>query len=643
LDAKPRIELFFVGRGIVCAGVEQTKSSASASQYSMSNPLLGLASIIVLGVVAQWSAWRLRIPSILLLLGFGLLAGPATGLLQPNTLLGPLLLPAVSLSVAVILFEGGLSLRLRELRTVGGVLIRLATLGVFVTGAVSIVAAHYILRFDWPLAAVLGAILVVTGPTVVGPLLRHLRLGGQVGSILRWEGIVIDPVGAMLAVLIFAAVRTGGVGEAAGALVRGFVLTALVGGGLGVAATIALVIPLRRYWVPDSLQSPVALAVLIAAFTLADLLQPQAGLVAVTVMGIGLANQRSVTIKHLVEFKENLSLLLVSGLFLILASRMSRADLSSLNWRSVAFVAALVFVARPMATFVSTIRSALDWRQRLFIAAMAPRGIVAAAVTSVFALDLSAHGFAQADRMVPVTFLVIIGTVLLYGLGARPLARALKLAEPNPQGLLFVGANSLARAMAATLQNEGFTVLLIDSDWANISAARQAGLRTFFGSILAEHTLSEIEFGDLGHLLALTENDEVNSLACLRFIEIFGRRGVFQLAFTKAVQGRREAVSIDQRGRLLFGEGLSYLQLVERFGGDPVVKATHLTKEFDYAGFVKLHGENVVPLLLVNQARVVIPFTVGDPPQPIPGDTVISVGAAAEPSKTTSEQLPAAV
>ena len=398
-----------------------------------------------------------------------------------------------------------------------------------------------------------------------------------------------------------------------------------------------MVIPFRRYWVPDSLQNPVALAGLFTIFTLANLLQPEAGLLAVTVLGIGLANQKHVTIKHLVEFKENLSLLLVSSLFLILSARLQVADLRGLNLGSLAFLAVLIFVARPAAVQISCIRSVLTWRERVFLAANAPRGIVAAAVTSVFALELDAAGFPQAERMVPVTFLVIIGTVLLYGLSAAPLARLLKLAEPNPQGVLLVGAHPLARAVAQTLQSEGYPTLLIDSNWANISAARQAGLRTFFGSILAEHTLGEIDFGELGHLLALTENDEVNSLACLRFIEIFGRRGVFQLPFASAVQGRREAVSLDQRGRLLFGEGLTYMQLIERFGDDPSVRATHLTKEFDYAEFTTLHGDALLPLFVVNPSRQVIPFTIADPPQPQPGDTVISVGATAEVARAQSD------
>jgi NhaP-type Na+/H+ or K+/H+ antiporter len=597
----------------------------------MHHILLSLAAIFIFGVVAQWLAWRLRIPSILLLLGFGILAGPILGFIDPDALLGPLLLPVVSLSVAIILFEGGLSLKIREVRKVGSVVLRLASLGVLVTGSIVAVSGHYILHLDWALALVFGAIMVVTGPTVIGPLIRHLRLGGQVGSVLKWEGIVIDPVGAVMAVLVFAAVRAGGVGDAVGQIARVLFLTLLVGGGLGALATAALVVPLRRFWIPDSLQNAVTLAFIFGAFSISNLLQPEAGLLAVTVMGIGLANQKHVTVKQLVEFKENLTLLLLSSLFLVLGARLKMSDLQSFDLRSLAFLAILILVARPISVVLCTIRSALNWRERLFLAAMAPRGIVAAAVTSVFALELTTAGFPGAERLVPLAFLVIISTVLLYGLIARPLAARLGLATPDPQGLLFVGAHSWARALATVLQSEGCPVLLVDSDWSNISAARQAGLPTIFGSILADHTWSENEFGEYGHLLALTANDEVNSMACMRFTEVFGHRGVYQLPFATPTHGRREAVSIDQRGRLLFGESMTYLALHEQFGGDPTIRATRLTNEFDFDAFCKLHESAAAPLFIISQGRQVNPFTVHDAPQPKVGETVISA-IAREPA-----------
>ena len=282
--------------------------------------LLGLAGVVALGIAAQWLAWRLRVPSILLLLAFGVAAGPLTGLLRPDELFGRLLLPGVSLSVAVILFEGGLSLKVRELRAIGSDLLRLTTVGALVTWLVSLAAARFLLGFDWPLAALLAAILVVTGPTVIAPILRHLRLGGRVGAVLKWEGIVIDPLGATLALLTFVVARAGGwhggAAEAALALLR----TAVVGGGLGLLGAGLLIVPLARYWIPDALHGAVALAVVFLAFAVANALQEESGLLAVTVMGIGLANHCLARRRHLIEFKENLTVLLVSCLFILLAA-----------------------------------------------------------------------------------------------------------------------------------------------------------------------------------------------------------------------------------------------------------------------------------------------------------------------------------
>jgi NhaP-type Na+/H+ or K+/H+ antiporter len=590
------------------------------------NVLVGLASIVVLGIAAQWVAWRLRIPSILLLLGFGILAGPLTGFLQPDQLFGRLLLPLVSLSVAVVLYEGGLSLKIRELREVGWVFFRLATVGVLLTWSISAVAARLLLGFDWPLATLLGAILVVTGPTVIGPLLRHLRLGGQVGAILKWEGIVIDPVGALLAVMVFAVVRADTLHQGSREALTDLLQTALAGGGLGLLGAVALVVPLRRYWIPDSLQNPVSLATALAVFTLANLLQEESGLVAVTVMGVGLANQRLVGIRHLVEFKENLTVLLISGLFILLSARLRPEELRGLDLGSFLFLLTLIVVARPVTVLVSTLGSKLTWKERLFLSAMAPRGIVAAAVSSVFALEMVGAGYQQAERMLPVTFLVIIGTVSLYGLGAALLAWRLGLARPNPQGVLIVGAHRWARELAEALQTEGHAVLLADSDWSNLSVARLAGLPTYYGSILGEHALTEIDYGKLGRLVAVTSNDEVNSLACLRFIEVFGRREVYQLPFAAAIEGRREAVSLEQRGRLLFGLGQTFAHLQERFGDNPMVRTTRLTKEFDYEAFRRLHGDAVVPVCLLKENNEIEFFTLDTPLTPLPEQTVLSLG-----------------
>lgn len=597
--------------------------------------LIGLASIIVLGIASQWAAWRLRLPSILLLLTTGLIVGPVTGFIHPQELFGQLLLPIVSLSVAVILFEGGLSLKYRELRHIGAVFLRLTTVGVVISWAIIAVAAHYILDFPWPLAALLGAILVVTGPTVIGPLLRHLRLGGQPGSLLKWEGIVIDPVGAMLAVLVFTVVGSGKFLDSAPEVIMTFCLTLVVGAGLGFLGAGVLVVSLRRYWIPDSLQNAVSLMMVIATHTASNLLVEESGLLAVTVMGIILANQRWVAIKHLVEFKENLTVVLLSFLFILLAARLHLDEITSLNLRHFIFLLVLILIARPVAVFLSTLGSTLSWGERLFLSWMAPRGIVAVAVTSVFALQMESAGFTRAAEMVPVTFLVVFGTVLLYGLTAGPLAAFLSLAKPNPQGIVFVGANVWAKAMARALQAEGCPVLLIDSDWEMVARARLEGLPCHYGSILAEETLHETDFGELGRLLALTSNNEVNSLACLRYIEVFGRREVYQLALPSSDSKIHEAVPLEQRGRLLFGADMTFDHLQEHFGQHPQVKKTLLTKEFDFQAFRATHGSDVVPLFILKPTGTVVVITADEPPSPEPGDILFSMRHASLEAKDT--------
>jgi NhaP-type Na+/H+ or K+/H+ antiporter len=397
--------------------------------------LIRLAGILVLGILAQWAASRVRLPSILFLLATGIVAGPVTGWLDPDELFGDLMLPLVSLSVAVILYEGGLNLKFRELRAVGGVFFLLVTVGVLITWTIGAVAARYLLGFEWSVAALLGAILVVTGPTVIGPILRHLRLRGKVGALLKWEGIIIDPIGAALGVLVFSVVRAGADSEGLNVAVGNLGLTILVGAAVGAAAAGFLIAVLSRFWAPDSLYNPLSLMFMFVALTTANHFQDEAGLLAVTVMGIVLANQKLVSIRHVVEFKETLTVLLISCLFIILSARLNVDRLRGLGWSSAAFVAVMIVVARPISVLASTWRSSLTWRERAFLCCMAPRGIVAAAIASVFALSLIEHGYSSAVEMVPITFLMVFVTVLFYGAIAAPLARRLNLTQTNPQGI----------------------------------------------------------------------------------------------------------------------------------------------------------------------------------------------------------------
>lgn len=598
--------------------------------------LVGLATIVVLGVGAQWLAWRLRLPSILVLLIFGFLAGPVAGIIDPDEIFGQLLFPIVSISVAIILFEGGLTLRLAELPHIGDVVSRLISIGALVTWGIAAVAAHFILTLDWSLSVLLGAILVVTGPTVIGPLLRQIRPKGQVGTVLKWEGILIDPVGAVLAVLVFEAILAGEFSQAPSVVVSGVLLTIVIGLGLGLIGAAIMVIMLRRYWIPDHLQNSVSLLLAVAVFALSNLLQPESGLLSVTVMGVALANQRFVTVKHIIEFKENLRVLLIGTLFILLAGRLELSDVSGLGWGGVLFLAVLVLLARPAAVLISTWRSRLNRSQRLFLTWMAPRGIVAASVASIFAFDLAAAGHEGAERLVPLTFLVIVGTVAFYGLSAGPAARRLDLAEEDPQGVLIVGAHALARAITSVVQEHGFDALLIDSNWQNIRAARMAGLKTYYGDVLAEDMIEDLELTGIGRLLAMTSNNEVNTLAALHFPEVFSRAEVYQLPIGEGRSGNEDTPQ-HLTGRFLFGPKMTYNRLMQEFASGAVVKATRLTQKFDYAAFQKRYDDDkVIPLFLITERQKLIVYTTDNQPAPEPGQTLISLVHPVEASAEES-------
>lgn len=605
----------------------------------MQAPLIYLTAVFVLGIAAQWLAWRLKLPAILLLLAFGMAVGWAV---NPEAFLSEeLLFPIVALSVAVILFEGGLTLRFRELRETSQVVWRLITVGCIITWALAMLAAMMV--FDRPgLAALAGAIFVVTGPTVIGPLLRHVRPVRRLGAIAKWEGIVIDPIGALLAVLVFTVVAARGVQEAALGILIALGVTILVSAVLGTLTAVLLVQLLKRHWVPDYLDNPVVLAAVLGAFTASNLIQPESGLATVTLIGIMLANQRSITISHLVEFKENLGVLLVSALFILLGSRISLRQVLDLGWWGLAFLGVLVVAVRPIAVFSATIGTALNWRERLFLACLAPRGIVAAAVSSVFALELShlAHAnaideelAADARLLVPLTFLVIIGTVAIYGLAAAPLARWLKISDASPQGVLFAGGDAFVREVAKALRDEKYPVLIVDTDRGNVTAAHLEGLSAMHASVVSDYVLEQLEIGGIGKLLAMTANDEVNSLAALQWMEMFGRANVYQLPPEHRASALQEPVAPDLRGRYLFGPDITHDRLERLVAGGAKVKKTRLTEEFDFSDYRQRYNGTAILLFIIDPMGKLIVWTAESELEPVAGSTLISL------AETVSEQV----
>ena len=585
--------------------------------------LVGISSVIALGISAQWLAWRTKLPAILLLLVFGIIAGPVTGWINPDELLGDILSPFVSISVAIILFEGGLSLRMAEFRKIGGVVIKLMTIGLVITWSLAAIAAHYLLGLSIEIAILFGAILIVTGPTVIIPLLRQVRPTENTGSILKWEGIVNDPIGAMMAVLVYEILLTGGFTNMDASSVLVITTTIIDGSFIGALGAGILYIMLKKHWIPEYLQNPITLMIVIASFTISNLLQHESGLLAVTIMGILLANQKSAKVKHIIEFKENLQVLLISALFILLASRLQISDLEYFNFQSGLFILALLVIVRPVSIYAATWGSNLTLQEKTFLAWMAPRGIVAAAISAIFALRLEQEGFADAEKLVPYTFVVIIATVTVYGLSANPVARLLKVAKPQPNGVLFLGAHSWSLDLACQLQELGLKVMVADSNWENISKARKRNLETYHGNILSEFAMDEINFDGIGKLFALTQNDEVNALASIRFAEIFGSSNVFQLP-QSAISIHKESETIEALGgRILFSNEWNH-SAIEDFMSNPNQLALYrITDGFNLKNFTKKLGKNGLIVAVLNGQDNLLANSLDNPPTTQLGDLIV--------------------
>lgn len=558
-----------------------------------------LALIVGAGMAAQWLAWRAQVPSIIALLLAGLLLGPVTGVINPDELLGGTLFPLVSLSVALILFEGGLDLPPRELRDTGTVVRRLISIGAIITFAIGWYASREIFEISNEAAVVLGSVLVVTGPTVVGPLLRFVRPAGTTGPILRAEGVLIDPIGATAALLAFEIVLLEDANEAILKVAGILALTLVAGAGIGIVAAFVLDEALRRFLIPDQLTVPVTFAFVVATFVAANEVQEESGLLTVTVLGMYLARRESSTIRHVLEFSESLRTLLISALFILLAARIEADALRDVLLPALLFLAVLVFVARPLTVLVSTVRTSLTWRERIFLTMMAPRGIVAAAVSAIFAIRMEEKDILDADKIVPIVFLVIIGTIVVYGFFAGPAARALGLAEAQADGLLIAGSHASARGLALQLKKHGIGSLLVDTDPYNVTRSISLGLSARRLSVLAEDAAHDLDLRGIGRLLAFTSNDEVNALATARFARVFGRREVFQLSPRKRRSGK-DALPEEHLGRQVGIEELTYATIDERARSGWKVRSSEAGDALSAA----VDGDQFIPMVRVIDERM---------------------------------------
>ena len=588
--------------------------------------LISLTGIGVLGILCQWFAWWARLPAILFLLLAGIIIGPLTGLLHPDALFGEILFPLVSLSVAVILFEGSLTLRFDEIKGLGPVVRNLISIGALITWCITAVAAQYLLGFPAELAWLFGAVVVVTGPTVILPMLRTVRPNARIANILRWEGIVIDPLGALLAVLVFEFIISSQSGNAMEKVMLSFGSVVVSGTIIGFISAHALGVVLRHHLIPEYLRNVFSLILVFAVFTLSDVIEHESGLLAVTVMGITLANMKNTNIDDILDFKESLSLLLISGLFIILAARVEFYHFNQIGWPAVGVLAILMLVARPISVFISSIGSDLNFREKLLISWIGPRGIVAAAVASLFALRLEEAGYPDAVFLVPLTFLIIIGTVVIQSGTSEFIAKLLGVREPSPTGALIIGAGNVARAIGKAIQESGLKVILTDSNWENTSLARMEGLPTYYGNPISEHAERHLELTGIGRMLAMSGRANLDTLASLRFKSDFGEKGIYELKTTREkIISDKHKISSRHRGYQLFGEEITHGVLASWLRNGAEIRSTQLSDEFGFEAYMAKYDGKIIPLFAIDNKKCLQFFVIDGKMKPESGWMIISL------------------
>jgi NhaP-type Na+/H+ or K+/H+ antiporter len=585
-----------------------------------------IALVLVVAMASQWLAWRVKLPAILFLLIAGLIAGPITHWIDPDALFGDLLLPMVSLSVAIILFEGSLTLNLQEIKDVSQVVRRMITIGALVTWIIVAAATRFIFDFSWQISALFGAIVIVTGPTVIVPMLRSVRPTRKIANILRWEGIAIDPIGALMAVMTYEFILASIDQPALGHVLVLFFETIITGTLAGVVAGFVLGRLLSKNLLPDYLQNLATLSLVLITFSGSNAIHHESGLIAVTVMGMWLANQKDVDIHPILNFKENLSLLLISMLFIILAARIDLQQLAAFFGPALLLLLVLQFVARPAKILVSTLGLDISWPERGLLAWIAPRGIVAAAISAIFADKLVAAGYQEASLLVPLTFFMIIGTVLLQSSTSRILARWLGVAEPPPKGFLIVGANAFSRAVAQELIKHDFRCVLADSNWEHIRQARMAGLETYYGNTVSDHADIHLDLSGIGGLLAMSRQRYVNAMAAVHFRTDFGADRVFSLvSASDKYKADKHRVAENYQGNLLFGQDVTYSELVNKVAKGREIKSTRITEEFDWEKFQSMYKENRLPLFVIEPNGRVKPFVADQSIEPSLGSIIIAL------------------
>ncbi|MDO6567789.1 sodium:proton antiporter [Alteromonas sp. 1_MG-2023] len=591
----------------------------------MSDPLMSLVAVGLLSISCQYLAYKVRLPAILPLLIVGIVVGPVFGVLNADDLFGDLLFPVVSLSVAIILFEGSLTLKFGDIAGHGNMVRNLCSVGVLVTWVIAAVAAHYSLDLSWQLSFLFGAIVTVTGPTVIVPMLRTVRPKSNLASILRWEGIVIDPIGALLAVLVFEFI-VASQGNAISHTFITFGKTIGIGFLLGFSSGYLLGLSIRKDWIPHYLLNTAVLTIILGVFAASNYVAHESGLLAVTITGMVLANMKNVEVEDILEFKETLSVLLISGLFILLATRLSLQSIADVGWGALIVLGAIMFIARPLSVAASSIGTGLKLNELALLSWIAPRGIVAAAVSALFSLKLEEIGYEGAGVIVPMVFLVIIATVVVQSLTSRGVAQLLKVRAPAPTAYLMFGGSKFNRMLANEMINQELNVTVADTNWDAIREARMMDIPVYFGNPMSDHAARHLDIASFGTVLIMSPYKQLNPPIAYHFENTMGKDKVWALTNNEQSTRPSHQVSEQYAKRLtLFDEGVTYGYLASAIARNASVKTTRLSDEFTFAQYNEKYGDRATPLIAIDAEGKSFTFVNGNSIHPKSGWRVISL------------------
>ncbi len=562
--------------------------------------------VVALGIGAQWVAWRLRLPAIVMLALTGVCAGPVLGWLEPQSDFGDWVHVLIKLSVAIILFEGGLNLRTHELKEIRGVVKRLVLLGIPIAWGLGFLCCYFVLRLSFPVSMLLSAILVVTGPTVIMPLVRHTRLSPRLATLFKWEGIINDPLGALLAVLVFEFFVASEQGTATVGIFKGIGFALLSGSCLGLGGGFLTKISFKQNWIPEFLKVPFILCAVILIYGASDSLQQESGLLAVTIYGFMVGNVGLLIIHELRRFKEYITLFLVSSVFIILASSLRLEDLYRLNVNSVVFLALVLFFIRPVSVWLATLKTDLMRSEKVMIGWIAPRGIVAATMAGLFTPQMIKSGYYDAVYMVPITFLVIFATVVLHGLTLQKMAEVLGLASNKLKGMLIIGASPWSIAFAQELKRMGLPVLLADNSWHRLREAIQKNIPVYSEEILSESSEETLDLLEMGYVFAVSDNDAYNALVCQELMNDLERDKVYQLPMHQEIPLEGQGMKASSRGKIAFKS--PYELFLNRFYQGWTFQTVTVGEGLDEATIVECFDQKTLELLLCIQksGRVVV-------------------------------------